>query len=81
VEKYGRVGQATDERMGHAHCMLDTQGYIYTLGICNTYCFTTATMVALTHLNVTLHIHCLLCVCVCDGLLVRNFTAFDLSFV
>jgi len=35
VEKYGKVGQATDGNMGHAHCMLDTQGYIHTLGICN----------------------------------------------
>jgi hypothetical protein len=24
VEKYCRAGQATDENMAHAHCMLDT---------------------------------------------------------
>jgi hypothetical protein len=24
VEKYGRAGQATDDNMAHAHCMLDT---------------------------------------------------------
>jgi len=23
VEKYGRIGQATDENMTHAYCMLD----------------------------------------------------------
>jgi len=23
VEKYGRAGQATDDNMAHAHCMLD----------------------------------------------------------
>jgi len=38
--------------MVHVHCMLDTQGYIYTLGICNTYSFAPATMVARTRLNV-----------------------------
>jgi hypothetical protein len=27
VEKYSTAGQATDETMAHAHCMLDTQGY------------------------------------------------------
>jgi hypothetical protein len=38
--------------------MLDTQSCKYTLGICNTYCFSTATVVALTRLNVTLHVRC-----------------------
>jgi len=28
------------------------------LRICNTYCFSTATIVARTRLNVTLHVHC-----------------------
>jgi hypothetical protein len=32
--------------MAHAHCMLDTKGYKPTLGIFNTYCFPTTTMVA-----------------------------------
>jgi hypothetical protein len=27
VEKYCTAGQATDDNMVHAHCMLDTQGY------------------------------------------------------
>ena len=45
----------------HAHCMLDTQRYKRTLGICNTYCFSTATVVVRTRLNVTLYVHCLSC--------------------
>jgi len=36
----------------HAHCMLDTKGYKHTLRICNTYCFSTATVIALTRLKV-----------------------------
>jgi len=35
-------------------CVLHA-GYRYTLGICNTYCFSTATVVTRTRLNVTLH--------------------------
>jgi len=31
------------------------------LSICNTYCFSTATMVARTRLNVTLYVHCQSC--------------------
>jgi len=31
----------------------DTYGYIHTLRICNTYCFSAAAMVARTHLNIT----------------------------
>ena len=34
--KYCRVGQATDDNMAYAHCMLDTD-YKYTLRICNAY--------------------------------------------
>ena len=42
VEKYLRAGQATDDNMAHAHCMLDTYGYKHTLRVCITYCFSTA---------------------------------------
>jgi len=35
----------------------------HTLGICNTTCFSAVTMVALTHNNVTLYIHCMYCYC------------------
>ena len=34
----------------------------HTLRICNTYCFSTATMVARRRLNVTLYVRCLSCV-------------------
>jgi len=30
VEKYCRAGQATDDNMAHAHCMLDIKGYKHT---------------------------------------------------
>jgi hypothetical protein len=60
-KKYCTAGHATDDNMAHARCMLDTYGYKYTLTIYNTYCFSTATMVELTHLNVTLYVHCLSC--------------------
>ena len=55
-KKYCRAGQAT-----YAHCMLDTQVYKYTLRMCNSYCFSTAAMVARRPVNVTLYIHCLSC--------------------
>jgi len=54
-KKYCRLGQA------HAHCMLDNLGYKHTHTICNTYCFSTATMVAQKRLNVTLFVHFLSC--------------------
>jgi hypothetical protein len=53
VEKYFRAGQATDDNMAHAHCMLDATD---TLIICNIYCFSTATKVTRTHLSVTLYV-------------------------
>jgi len=61
------AGQATDGRTAHAHCMLDTEDYKHTLRISNTYCFFTATMVARTHLNVTLYVHCLSCLILISG--------------
>jgi len=30
VEKYCGTGQATDDNVAHAHCMLDTYGYLCT---------------------------------------------------
>ena len=53
VEKYCRAGQATADNTAHAHCMLDTKGYEHTLTICNTYCFSSATMFAGTRVIVT----------------------------
>ena len=58
---YGRSRQAIADNIAHAHCLLHTQGYKHTLRICNTYCFSTATVVARTHLNVNLCAHCLFC--------------------
>ena len=50
-------------------CMLDNQGYKHTPRICNYYCFSTATVVTPTHLNVALYIHFL------TYALIRNFYA------
>jgi hypothetical protein len=46
MEKYFRAGQATDDNMVHAHCMVDTEGYRHTLRICNICFFSSSTMVA-----------------------------------
>jgi len=35
VEKYCTAGQATNDNMAHAHCMLDTWSYKHALRICN----------------------------------------------
>jgi len=56
VENYCTAGQATYDSMVHAHCRLDTKGYKYTLSVSNTYCISTVTMVARSHLNVTLFV-------------------------
>jgi len=48
--------------MAHVHCMLNTWGYKYTHSqYVIIICFPTATMVARTHPNVTLYVHCLSC--------------------
>ena len=64
VGKYCRTGQATDDKMVHTHCMLDTQGCKHTLRICNTYCISTAKIITQTRLCVRLCIHCLSCLTV-----------------
>jgi hypothetical protein len=60
VEKFGRVGQTTDDniiqRMRFTCWITKATN---TLRICNTYSFSTATMITRTSLNVTLYIHCL----------------------
>jgi len=45
----------------HTHIYIYIRIYIHTHTICNTDRFSTATMVARTRLNVTLHVHCLSC--------------------
>jgi hypothetical protein len=47
VGKYCRAGRATDDNMAHGHYMMDTEGYRHTLRICNTYCFSTATVMTM----------------------------------
>ena len=61
MEKYCTASLAADDSMTHAHCILDTKGYKYTISICNVHYFSTATMVARTRLNVTLNVHWLSC--------------------
>jgi len=53
----------TGHRWEYGACVLHA-GYLsykHTLRICNTYCFSTTTMVARTRLNVTLYVRCLPC--------------------
>jgi hypothetical protein len=52
------VQQQMTDNMAHAHCMLDTQRYKYTLTICNVHCFSTTTMVGRTRLIVASYLHC-----------------------
>jgi len=54
-KNFDRAGQATGDSMAHTHCMLDTYGYKQTLRICDSYCFSTETMVARTQINVKLY--------------------------
>jgi hypothetical protein len=61
VEKYCRIGQATDDNMANVHCMLHTKDCKYTLRLCYSYCISTPTMITWTHLKVTLYIHFLSC--------------------
>jgi len=61
VEKYCRVGQATNDSMVHTHCLLDNWGYRHTLRIRNNYCFRTVRIITHTRLNVTLRLLCLSC--------------------
>jgi len=61
VEKYGRARQATGDNTVHAYFMLYSKFYKHKLRICNTYCFSTVTMVARMHHSVTLYVHCLSC--------------------
>ena len=37
MENYDRAGQATEDNMAHARCLLDTKGYKYTLRMCNNF--------------------------------------------
>jgi len=61
--------QMTIRRMRIA-CWIPTATNTHTLRLCNTHCFTTATMVARKRLDVTLCVHCLSCLI---GLWVKTF--------
>ena len=70
----GQTGRRRQYNTTHAFCMLDNWVYKHTRRICNTYCFSTATLVARTSRNVTLNVHCLSCfilmsICLCHLLL------------
>ena len=54
MEKYCSAGQATDDYIVHARCMLDTSGCNHTLRMYDTSCLSTTTIVAQTCLNVVL---------------------------
>ena len=59
-----RAGSKWKYNTAHAHCMLGAKGYKRRIRMCNTYCFSSATMVARTRLNVTLYLqNCLVYLC------------------
>jgi len=61
VGKHGRAGQATYDKVAHAHCMLDDSVCRHTLRMVKIYCFSTETMTTRKPLIVTLYAHCLSC--------------------
>jgi hypothetical protein len=75
VEKYSTAGQAKEGNMVHVHCIPNTKGYKLTLRICNTYCFSTATIVARKRLRVTLYVHCL------SVILLRNLLVYIYIYI
>jgi hypothetical protein len=61
MEMYCKSVQAADDSMAQALCVLDNYVYKHTPGICNTYRFSTSTVIARTRLIVTLYVQsCLL---------------------
>jgi hypothetical protein len=59
MEKYGTAGQATDGNLIRRRCLgrwIIKSTHTHTHRICNTYCFSTATMVSWTRRSVTLHV-------------------------
>jgi len=57
VDKYCKVGQATDDNMAYVLCMLDTKGCKYTQSGC--IIFIAATTVTWMYLIITLYVHCM----------------------
>ena len=52
MDNFFKAGQATDDNMVHAHCMMHNYGHTHSFTICNGYCFSTAKVVARKHLDV-----------------------------
>jgi len=72
-----RAGQATDDNMAHGRYILDTQGYKYTISICNAYWFSTVTMVARTRLHFMLYAPSMSCLVLCISVyLLSNYLLF-----
>jgi len=61
LKKCGRAGQATGDNIRRMRLACWITKDKNTLRICYTYCFSTATTVARTRLNVTLYVHCMYC--------------------
>ena len=74
VEKFSGVREGTNDSMAYESFMMDKQGYMHKptrpstrlnapkpAGMCNNYCFSTATMVTWTRLSGTLYEHCVSC--------------------
>ena len=57
--KYGTAKQTTNDRIiQRTHCVLDNYAYKHTLRICNSYCFSTVTMVRQKRFKVTFYALC-----------------------
>jgi hypothetical protein len=72
VEKHCRVGQATDDTMGHAHCMLGNKPYKHTLWTCYTFCFSTSKQGYTNASHCYVLVHCLCCVFRSDHITCRT---------
>jgi hypothetical protein len=58
---YSQAGYILQYNMAHMLYVLVDLGYRHIFTMCNTYCFSTATMVARKRHNVTLYVRCLFC--------------------
>jgi hypothetical protein len=68
---YSRTDYRCQYNTARELCMLYNRGYRYTHRICNTYCFSTKTVVGRRRLSATLYVRCLHCNPVMDKVLSR----------
>ena len=61
LKKCCTFGQPTEKNGACAFHATYLRLQTHTLSICNTYCFSTATVVARTRFNVVLYVHCMSC--------------------